>query len=476
MTDKIRRVWIRQTLFLVVIPFFVTLPFTWYFTGHVPEWTLDGFRPMAFAPKNDVLAVVSSHGPMGENGSYAPLRFLNARSGKEAQPELTLEVLVGSSIENWQRDVAKVEYSPQGDRIAVLLDQVMQPGNRELSVVDLATRKRIIYNTFLVDRVWADFQSALPAAIYSPDGKWLTATASSEGKRTTTVWDAESGREHFVLADQNQPIYSPDHKLLATTSYWRSISGSAVPKAIQLWELESGRLHSTLPLKGDVSGWNDGAVFSLDGRFVAANSRDNGKFIVQMFEVSTGKSLMSISGWLPHFLSEGETLRIVKDQSIQFWNIGKRSQVGSRKMELGNFWQDGTPFSPHPIQVPSKSSVLVADPNPPPLQSFGLAIATKVGLTGNNLVRVYPYFTCTTVLRVDGPSGRLQRLRYDGISMLNELVWTKDGNLCAMDSGKLSLWKFPPRKPMRYAYYALVLPTILLLLAWRGGRSKRRGK
>lgn len=270
MTGKIGRVWIRQTLFLVVIPFLVTLPFTWYFTGHVPEWTRDGFRPMAFAPKNDVLAVVSSHGPMGENGSYAPIRFLEARSGKEAQPELTLEELVGSSIQSWQRDVAKVEYSPQGDRIAVLMDQVTQPGNRELIVVDLATKKRIIYNTFPVDR-WADFESTLPTAVYSPDGKWLTATASSEGKRTTTVWDAESGQEHFVLADQNQPVYSPDRKLLATTSYWRSISGGAFRKAIRLWELESGRLHSTLPLKGDVSGWNDGAVFSPDGRLVAAN-------------------------------------------------------------------------------------------------------------------------------------------------------------------------------------------------------------
>lgn len=190
-------IWMRKTLYLFVIPFLASLPFTWYFTGHVPEWSGGDFKAMAFAPKNDALAVVSSHGPMGESGAYAPIRFLKTRDGIESQPPLRLEDMVGSSVETWQRQVAKVEYSPQGDRIAVLLDQVMQPLHRELILVDLASRKRDVYITVPMDPGFADFKTALPASIFSPDGKWIVTTANAEGKRTVRLWNSENGEEHL---------------------------------------------------------------------------------------------------------------------------------------------------------------------------------------------------------------------------------------------------------------------------------------
>lgn len=103
-------------------------------------------------------------------------------------------------------------------------------------------------------------------------------------------------------------------------------------------------------------------------------------------------------------------------------------------------------------------------------------MADKAGLTGQNRVDFLNYFKSTTVLRVDGPSGQLQRLKYNGIWMLDDPIWTKDGSLCAMYDFKLSVWKFPPRKSIRFAYYALVVPAILLLFDWHGRRSKRRRK
>jgi hypothetical protein len=479
MINQFRQDWMRRVLFLIVIPFWITLPFTWYFTGHIAEWTGGEFKPMAFAPKNDVLASVSLYGPMHERGAFAPIRFFSTQNGQEVLPPLTLEEMSGAGVETWQRKILKIEYSPQGDRIAILMDQVVRPLHRELMVFDLASRKRIALITLAMEPGFADFKSTLPEAIFSPDGKWVTATSSTDSERAVGIWDAENGKALTLIPGQNQPIYSPDGRLLATTPYWRMLASSTTAvKAIHLWDLESGQLHSALPLKGDVTGFGDGAVFSQDGRFVAANSRNNGKLIVEVFDVSTGKVLMSKEGWMPQFLPDGQTIQLVKGQFIQFWDSVQGTQLASRRLELGEFWQDGSPLSPYPIRVPSKPTVLVVDPKAPPNQSIPMTIASKTGVSGNNLASVFAYFACINVLQVEGPTGRLKTLRLNGVSGPDNLVWARDGNLCAMNTtrGKLSVWKFPPGKPIRFVWIAFVIPIFLLLLEWRGRRAKRRRK
>ncbi len=235
-------------------------------------------------------------------------------------------------------------------------------------------------------------------------------------------------------------------------------------------------LRLSLQLKGSVTSFYDRAAFSPDGRFVAANSRVDEQFLVEVFDVATGKVTFSKAGWMPQFLPDSKSIFLVKDQSLEFWESNQGKQLGSRHLDLGKFWQDGTPMWPNPIQVPTKPTVLVVDPKPPFIQSIATSFAMKIGLTGNNLAHFFAYFECTNVFQIVGPSGRTKTLRLNGVSVLDSIVWAKDGNMFALTSitGELSVWRFPPRKSIRFVYWAFTTPLLMLLIAWVSNRLQRR--
>jgi DNA-binding SARP family transcriptional activator/DNA-binding beta-propeller fold protein YncE/energy-coupling factor transporter ATP-binding protein EcfA2 len=110
---------------------------------------------------------------------------------------------------------------------------------------------------------------------FSPDGSML-AMPGTVGK--VTVWDPTSGRQLFMLREDNTTVidvaFSPDGRRLATSH----IDGTA-----RVWDLSSRELLITM--RGH-EGWVVGVDFSPDGRFVATAGQDS---TVRLYEADSGR-------------------------------------------------------------------------------------------------------------------------------------------------------------------------------------------
>jgi len=127
----------------------------------------------------------------------------------------------------------------------------------------------------------ADHAGEVNAVAYSPDGKLLATTSSD---RTAKVRDALTGEVFFTLWGHTEIVedivFSPNGKLLATTGDDRTV---------KLWDAESGKELRTLPGHTDII-WQ--VTFNADGTLLASG----GSEMTKVWEVSTGKLLMTLNG------------------------------------------------------------------------------------------------------------------------------------------------------------------------------------
>ena len=148
--------------------------------------------------------------------------------------------------------------------------------------------------------------------VYSPDGKLLASTSSDASIR---LWDSKTGmclnlltgHEHTVIS----AAFSPDGKLLASSS---------VDRTIRIWDISTGANISIL------TGHNDAVksvVFSPDGNYLASASDDK---TVRIWNVKTGLSIKQIeahSDWVNSVSYSPDGKYIVsasKDKTVKIWD------------------------------------------------------------------------------------------------------------------------------------------------------------
>src|SRR5262249_32510178 len=159
-----------------------------------------------------------------------------------------------------------------------------------------------------------------PALAFSPDGKRIAAGALEPG---TVVWDTATGREAGVLAGQGHNVrdmaFGPDGHLLAlsadgTLVSWdlsrndrtilcripaKTLAGLLLSpdgrlllgvkdKQVQRGDVPAGRKRADLPGQ-----WNDMAVFSGDGRYLAYSTDD---YAVHLWDVHAGAETCVLRG------------------------------------------------------------------------------------------------------------------------------------------------------------------------------------
>lgn len=126
------------------------------------------------------------------------------------------------------------------------------------------------------------FQWVLAVA-YSPDGKTLASSGSSDG--TIQLWHVDSGDLMQTLAGHTEAVtaltFAPDSKTL--------VSGSN-DDTLRVWESPTGTLRRVLAGHGnDVKA----VVFSRDGKRIASGSKDTS---VRLWDAKTGRFLSTLRG------------------------------------------------------------------------------------------------------------------------------------------------------------------------------------
>jgi WD40 repeat protein len=180
------------------------------------------------------------------------------------------------------------------------------------------------------------------ALAFAPDGKTLASTGND---RTLRLWDTAAGKElkSFALDAPGYVVrFSPDGKALAVGSHGYTAARRS-DFALQLWDVESGKSRALFHSAETKSGQPGGAVFSPDGKTVAAvivtwsgpanvgiatgafSGRVTGQ--VRLWDVETGKEVATLKG------SKEDAA------SIAFGPDGKTLVVGSQAGNTVVIWE-----------------------------------------------------------------------------------------------------------------------------------------
>jgi hypothetical protein len=158
---------------------------------------------------------------------------------------------------------------------------------------------------------------------YSRDGKWLAAAGGEPGRfGEVMMWDGATGKLAYTLRGHRDYIYqadfSPDGKLIATSSY---------DKTVKLWDVASGREVATLKDHTD-------AVFpvrfSPDGKLLASGAADR---TVKLWDVATARRLFTLSDSLDSVLAlsfhpSGKLISAAgADRIIRTWELAPEGGV-----------------------------------------------------------------------------------------------------------------------------------------------------
>jgi WD40 repeat protein len=182
-------------------------------------------------------------------------------------------------IETLQNNGVRSALSADG-KILATWGQYLSPGagnnpepGKTIQLWDVATGKEL--RRIVIDQPG---YAMVAAAVLSPDGKYLAATAS--GGATLYLWDATTGKELRRLAGRrgmgNHLVFSPDGKAIAAASQ---------QAAVQLWEVASGKRLGTC--EGPPCACL-GVAFVPGGRVLAWGLDGQS---VALWEVPSGKSL-----------------------------------------------------------------------------------------------------------------------------------------------------------------------------------------
>jgi len=280
----------------------------WYFSGYPPVVRIKGqaLSALAFTPDGNVLATGTlTPGPRGYVTS--PIRFLSSVDGADVKPSLNTDLIPDSDQFSSSPEISHTEFSPNGKLLAVLQDKYEQKRKNISDLMMFAWEKGELLFTIPVRKNLGTRFSTVPARFFSQDSKWLM--WMEEGpvdELLVRVWDLENGKEAYVLRNAVHPVFSLDSTTLATIRLPVKF-GIEEPFTVQLWDLRSGTLRQTLPLKGSgYGGWRPIPSFSPDGRLLAENSAGNGgEQTVEVYETATSKRVFQLDAWSGQLLADG---------------------------------------------------------------------------------------------------------------------------------------------------------------------------
>jgi WD40 repeat protein/serine/threonine protein kinase len=197
-----------------------------------------------------------------------------------------------------------------GNRVLLLKSQLPNLNLARASLWDARSGRSL-------DVTLGDFPANSALAL-SPD-QTIAATVGFQG---TILWDVATGEELLrLLAVQGRSsLFSPDGRRLLIR----------VNQEAQVWEVDSGKQLSVLPLPDQVRRF----VFSPDGSSVAVDCYHQGE--VRSWDVLTGKRLDSGAGPRnqrpePAVLdADGRTkLVLATEEKLQLWNTSSGKPIGS---------------------------------------------------------------------------------------------------------------------------------------------------
>jgi WD40 repeat protein len=292
-------------------------------------WSRGQVSFLAFSPDGKTLAVAGR-----EEREY------------EGQPALhVLELPSGTErlrLKDLPESLEGVAFSPDGKALAgVNYDQ--------LYVWDLATGTR--RQRFEQKKEQGFFIEGVPrvAIAYSPDGRYLAATE----EKTVALRDAVTGKELRRLEGHanhvNALAFSPDGKVLASSSIPpMEAKPQGKPQAqrgsVRLWDLASGKWLREIAYGNRVGDDPFQLLhFTSDGKILAAWRSEVG---ITLYDVATGREVRMIAGEFATvaFSTDGK-LVATSGPTIRLWELpaGRelRSFPGAPHMHLLTFSADG---------------------------------------------------------------------------------------------------------------------------------------
>jgi Tol biopolymer transport system component len=190
--------------------------------------------------------------------------------------------------------------SPDGSRLVV---QIIANKSRNIWVYDLSGDTQIRQLTF---------GGGNTLAIWTPDGQRVTFTSDRDGKQEV-YWQPADGSgvaERLATAEEGALLagsWSPDGKTLAL------MNGGSKPGGLGIWTLSHDGETTTLEAFADELGFQMGATFSPDGRWLAYASNENesntSQVYVQPFPKTGAKHRVTQQGGsYPLWSRDGEEL------------------------------------------------------------------------------------------------------------------------------------------------------------------------
>jgi WD40 repeat protein len=432
----------------------------WFLAGYSPLIRIENqaLSPLAFTPNGNVLAV----GTLVPDGlmpkPVSPVRFINSVNGAEVETSLSTRDPQQPDTPVVHREIIRAEFSPDEKLLTILQEHpdIRSQDKLELVVFARTKREQLIKIPIPFARSAADHNRMLPTSFFSPDSKWMLWVEYPFPECSVRVWDLENGKVACTLPKVCNPIFSPDSKTLATIQYWRLPVKESF--AVQLWDIPTGALRKTIPLKGVSEGWSPQPSFSPDGRLIAVGSRGaGGDQYVEVFEIETGDRVFQQESWSPQFLADGKTLVTVKDSDVQIWDTATWTLRLKSNFNLGKHWASGQDITPQPIAIPSKPLLMISDYYP----AFTSPILRWIGKTFQ-----LNEFGSHRVTLIDATSGRRQPVVFHDTSLTSKLVLSSDGSKMGLGdiSGSIAILPIPARKSLTAVITALALGTVIILL------------
>jgi eukaryotic-like serine/threonine-protein kinase len=239
-----------------------------------------------------------------------------------------------STIAEGLTNVNDVRLSPQGDRIALQIDN----GVSDIWVHDLVRgiRTRLTFGPIYNN-----------GPLWSPDGKWIAYTSNRNGRFQLFRKPSDGGGAEEELLNDDQLLFpgdwSPDGKYIL---YARGIPGAQDIWALSLeGDRKPFQVVSTTP-----STFRNDPKLSPDGRWMAYLSNESGspQIYVAAFKGGTGKWQVSANGGLhPAWSRDGKELYFASSGNsvwaVPVKEVGGALQFGAPQAEVNN-WSAPDPF------------------------------------------------------------------------------------------------------------------------------------